>query len=65
MKSTVQTGLRLPEPMYNQLKEASEQNGVSINAQILYLVDIGLKAVNLGVREQGRALAHKQQDADG
>lgn len=58
----VQTGLRIPEALYEILKQDAERTGVSINTQILYLIDVGLQAVNLGIREQGRALAHTQQD---
>lgn len=58
----VQTGLRIPEALYEILKQDAERTGVSINTQILYLIDVGLQAVNLGIREQGRVLAHTQQD---
>lgn len=60
----IQTGLRIPEALYDQLCEDAKQNGVSINAQILFLLDVGMRAVNLGIREQGRDLARKRQDTD-
>lgn len=64
MRATIQTGLRLPEELYNQLKEVSERTGVSINSQILYLIDVGLQAVNLGVQEERRVLIRNQKDTD-
>lgn len=60
----IQTGLRIPEALYDQLCEDAKRNGVSINAQILFLLDVGMRAVNLGIREQGRDLARKRQDTD-
>lgn len=60
----IQTGLRIPEALYDQLGEDAKRNGVSINAQILFLLDVGMRAVNLGIREQGRDLARKRQDTD-
>lgn len=60
----IQTGLRIPEVLYDQLCEDAKRNGVSINAQILFLLDVGMRAVNLGIREQGRDLARKRQDTD-
>ena len=64
MKNCIQTGLRLPEQLYNQLREASERTGVSINSQILYLIDVGMQAVSLGVQEERRVLSHNQKDTD-
>lgn len=64
MKNNVQTGLRLPEALYNQLRETAERTGVSINSQILYLIDIGIRAVNLGTQEQGHALSRNLKDTD-
>ncbi len=60
----IQTGLRIPEALYDQLCEDAKRNGISINAQILFLLDVGMRAVNLGIREQGRDLARKRQDTD-
>lgn len=38
----IQTGLRIPERQYERLAVISERMGVSINALILMLIDIGL-----------------------
>ena len=58
----VQTGLRIPEELYEQLRNMADKTGVSINSQILYLIGIGMEAVNLGIQEQGRDLSHNQKD---
>lgn len=58
----IQTGLRIPEPLYTRLYKAAEQNGASVNAQILYLIDIGLKAIDLGTQEAARALSRTDRD---
>lgn len=58
----IQTGLRIPEALYDHLCEDAKRNGVSINAQILFLLEVGMRAVNLGIQEQGRDLARKRQD---
>lgn len=62
MTSKVQTGLRIPEALYNRLKETEERSGVSINAQVLYLIDVGLRTINRGIQEERRAPSHKQED---
>ena len=51
MHDKIQTGLRLPEDRYSQLTQIAEKAGVSINALILLLIEVGMKAVNLGVEE--------------
>ncbi len=60
----IQTGLRVPEPLYNQLKESAERTGLSINAQILFLIDVGMNAVNLGIQEEHRVLSRTEKDID-
>lgn len=60
----IQTGLRIPEPLYKRLYDSACQNGASVNAQILYLLDIGLKAVDLGIQEAARVRAHSSLDTD-
>lgn len=65
MKSIkIQTGLRIPEPTYNKLREDAERSGVSINNQILFLLDIGMKTIDLGIQEQRRALPRTERDTD-
>ena len=60
----IQTGLRIPEPLYNRLYRSAAQNGASVNAQILYLIDIGLKAIEAGVQAAARDLARNRQGTD-
>ncbi len=42
----IQTGLRIPQKRYEELTELAEQMGVSLNALILMLVDLGLTLRN-------------------
>ncbi len=41
----IQTGLRLPVEQYTRLACMAKRMGVSVNALILLLVDIGLKVL--------------------
>lgn len=45
----IQTGLRIPQARYDELKVMAERAGLSINAIILFLVDVGLNAINLDI----------------
>lgn len=60
----VQTGLRLTQSRYEDLKKIADRSGISINATLLLLVDIGLSAVNLGVEEVVRSLPHNLRHID-
>lgn len=42
----IQTGLRIPVKRYTELNIIAENMGVSLNALILMLVDLGLKLRN-------------------
>lgn len=59
-ESKIQTGLRIPESRYNELKELADKSGISLNAAILFLVDVGLSAINLGIEEEARSSPHNQ-----
>ena len=63
--SKIQTGLRIPETKYRELIGFADQAGVSLNAAILMLVDIGLSAVNHGIQEEDRAQSHIPKYNDG
>ncbi len=41
----IQTGLRIPEKQYERLIAISTRVGVSINALILVLIDVGLNQI--------------------
>lgn len=56
----IQTGLRIPAKRYDELSAIATRSGVSLNSLILYLVDIGLSAVNRGVEEEARSEPHSQ-----
>ena len=62
MKKTIQTGLRVPESLYNELKANQDRIGLSVNQQILFLVDVGRTAIRLGTRESPRAEIHNRRD---
>lgn len=47
----IQTGLRVPEGQYNRLSDISSRMGVSINALILMLIDIGLNQLEYQPKE--------------
>ena len=44
-ENKIQTGLRVPEPQYERLVAIAKRMGVSVNALILMLVDIGLNQI--------------------
>lgn len=57
----IQTGLRIPQDRYETLKDIADRSGLSLNAVILSLVDIGLSTVNRGIQEANHAPLHNQQ----
>ncbi len=54
----IQTGLRIPQSRYDELKDMADKAGISLNAMILFLVDVGLNAINLGTEEAARSWIH-------
>ena len=44
-KLKIQTGLRIPQDRYEELKEIAQRSGLSVNAVILILVDTDRKSV--------------------
>ncbi len=61
MPEKIQTGLRIPQGRYEELVSLANGMGVSINTLALMLIDLGLKAVNLGVAEAAHAAPHNLQ----
>lgn len=61
----IQTGLRIPQERYEELKGLADRSGISLNAVILYLVDVGLSTISLGVEEASRSEIHNPQHNDG
>jgi hypothetical protein len=57
----IQTGLRIPQTRYEELRIMAEKSGISLNTLILFLVDVGLSAVNLGIEEAARSAPHSLQ----
>lgn len=47
----IQTGLRIPESQYKRLTNISDRMGVSINALILILIDLGLNQLEYRPKE--------------
>lgn len=62
MKKTIQTGLRVPEQLYNDLKANQERIGLTVNQQILFLVDVGRKAILHGIPESAHCDARSPQE---
>jgi len=46
--SKIQTGLRVPEPLYERLQERANDMGVSVNSLILMLIDMGFTLMDNG-----------------
>ena len=42
----IQTGLRIPEERYMELQELADEVGISLNALLLMLIDLGLSVRN-------------------
>ncbi len=61
----IQTGLRIPQARYDELKEMADRSGISLNSMILLLVDIGLSAINLGIEESAHSSIHSLQQSGG
>lgn len=58
----VQTGLRIPCKLYEELTALASRMGISLNALALVLIDVGLSAINLGTQEEHRSLLRNLQD---
>ena len=52
----IQTGLRIPAKRYEELNTIAEDIGISLNALILMLVDLGLTLRN------GRVVIHEKSE---
>ena len=61
MTEKIQTGLRIPQTRYEELTALSAEIGISLNALALMLIDLGLKAVNLGAKEAAHCVPHSLQ----
>lgn len=42
----IQTGLRIPQGRYDELTKLADEIGISLNALILMLIDLGLSVRN-------------------
>lgn len=42
----IQTGLRIPEERYAELQKLADEVGISLNALLLMLIDLGLSVRN-------------------
>lgn len=45
-KNIIQTQIRLPESIYTEVKQEAEELGVSLNAHLIELLWLGIKARN-------------------
>ena len=48
----IQTGLRVPEDVYDDLQARAKKMGVSINQLILMLISVGMKFLDEGIIPQ-------------
>ena len=55
----IQTGLRLPVARYRQLAVLADEIGVSINALILMLIDLGLSLRFVWISDPGITVGGK------
>ena len=62
MKGKVQTGLRIPEKQYIKLSKEADRIGISLNALVLLLIDVGFSALTLGTEAEFHALLRNLQD---
>ena len=56
MSDKIQTGLRVPTEQYERLSKKADKMGISLNALILMLIDIGMDAITLGTKEAAHSL---------
>lgn len=54
MQPKIQTGLRIPADQYNEFCLLSDRMGISLNAVVLFLADVGLSAINRGIEAEAR-----------
>ena len=58
----IQTGLRVPEPMYKEIQKIAEESGASFNSCALMLINLGLKLVRQAEGKSPRSGTHTFQD---
>lgn len=54
----IQTGLRIPQARYEELRIMAERSGTSLNGLILLLIDVGLTAISRALEEEVHSLPH-------
>ena len=64
-RAKIQTGLRVPEELYERIAEMAVRSGASINSIILMLMDIGLKALDAGAEAAAREIARNRSRTSG
>ena len=57
----VQTGLRMPEDVYEEIAKASHEIGISINAYALVLINIGLDVIRQSKEQSSLSLSQIRQ----
>lgn len=62
MAEKIQTGLRVPVEQYTKLFSMAEHMGVSLNALMLVLLDIGLSVFSLGTEAEFHSLLRNLRD---
>lgn len=61
----IQTGLRIPQERYEEIRAISESSGASVNSIILHLIDIGIKVIQKAQEQGDRVELHIEPRIDG
>ena len=60
----IQTGLRIPQTRYDELKMIADRSGTSVNSLILNLIEIGLTVINRGAEATNLSELRNLQHTD-
>lgn len=58
----IQTGMRIPKPLYDRLAQEAADSGISLNAYLLFLINLGEKVVRQSVEQCSHSVPHNLQD---
>ncbi len=62
MDDKIQTGLRIPRARHEEMTALADEAGMSLNAQALLLINMGLSVIRRGTQEEVRLLLHTLRD---
>lgn len=58
----IQTGMRIPKHLYDQLSQDASDTGISLNSYMLFLINLGLKVVRQQEDQCDRSSLQNRQD---